>query len=147
MNNLGKKIKEILNEQNVSASALERKAGIGPSSLQNILQGRVKNPSLEIIKAIASALGYTVSELLGETSKPSHILAILKDKEWNQQLYLNVIKTVLAAYEQQDIKADKIEILEAIENIYDYCLKYDKKKPDRDFVEWTIIQKSNGGAL
>ena len=143
MNTLGKKIKEILNEQNISASSVEKKAGIGPSSLQNILQGRVKNPSLEIIKAVASALGYTTSELLGEVPEPSRILNVLRDKQWDQELYLNTLESVLSAYKQHQIKVTKLDILETIEYIYDYCLQYNKKKPDKDFVEWTILQKNS----
>ena len=143
MNHLSKKIKEILSEQNISASSVEKKAGIGPSSLQNILQGRVKNPSLEIIKSIAGALGYTTSELLGEIPESSRIINLMREKQWDQELYLNILRSILSIYELHQLKVSKLDILESIEYIYDYCLQYNKKKPDKDFVEWTILQKNS----
>ena len=142
MSSLRKKIKELLNEQNISASALEKKASIGPSSLQNILQGRVKNPSIDIIKSIANALGYTVSELLEETSESDRFINLFKEKNWNQKLYLNILKNIVDIYENNSLKVTKLNILETVESIYDYCIQYNKPLPDKEFIEWTVLQKS-----
>ncbi len=142
MSSLSKKIKELLNEQNISASALEKKASIGSSSLQNILQGRVKNPSIDIIKSIANALGYTVSELLEETSESDRFINLFKEKNWNQKLYLNILKNIVDIYENNSLKVTKLNILETVESIYDYCIQYNKPLPDKEFIEWTVLQKS-----
>ena len=61
MSDLKTRIKDKLSQKNISASALEKKAGIRPSTLQNILQGRSKNPSIDVLQAVARSLSCTVS--------------------------------------------------------------------------------------
>jgi transcriptional regulator with XRE-family HTH domain len=133
-------LKKKLLEHNISASALEKKAGIRPSSLQNIIQGRSKNPSIEILQLTARALNCTVSELLGEKQETPDIQPFCAAGIWNQDLYLQTIQTVLQVYAQKRLNTSKRVLLHTIEQVYTYCAQYDKKSIDADFVDWTVAR-------
>ena len=66
MTAISRHIKEKMVEKGLSAHALEKLAGLKLSAVQNIIYGRSKNPSVNILIPIAQALGCTVSDLLEE---------------------------------------------------------------------------------
>lgn len=67
MNNVGKIIKKKREEINISQNQLAKKAGISQAAL-SALESETKNPNVETIFMLASALNCSVSELLGETA-------------------------------------------------------------------------------
>jgi len=71
MNSRALKLKEILNslllKRNISKKSLAKGAGVGQSSFNKITTGETANPQIESVSKIASYLGLTVSELIGET--------------------------------------------------------------------------------
>jgi len=139
MSTLRFNLKKKLLENGLSASALEKKAGIRPSSLQNILQGRSKNPSIEILQLSARALNCTVSELLGENSKSAEIEPFCAaPSRWDQELYIQMAEAVFRVYAGRHHTTSKRVLLQAIEQVYTYCLQYAKKTVDDDLVDWVI---------
>lgn len=140
MADLRTNLKKKLLEHNISASAFEKKAGIRPSSLQNILQGRSKNPSIEVLGLAAQALNCTVSELLGEKSGTTEIDAFCHASAWDVEKYLQAAQAVLNLYTQKQLKSSKRALLHAIEQVYTYSVQYKKKTIDKDFVDWVVLQ-------
>ena len=145
MSALSLRIKKKLLEHNLSASALERKAGIRPSTLQNILQGRSKNPSVDVLQSVAQALGCSVSELFGET----HALpeTLIKAEKWVPEMYVNATQAVWAACKKRQLEMSKKLFFQAVEQVYAYCSQYDKVLVDKDFADWVVMQardKENG---
>jgi len=138
VSDLGLRIKKKLVEHNISASALERKAGIRPSTLQNILLGRSKNPSIEVLQAVALALSCTVSELLGE----NHALpeTLLKAEKWTPETYANATQAVWNACKKRQLTLSKKAFFQAVEQIYAYCAQYDRVNVDKDFADWIVLQ-------
>src|SRR5438445_761981 len=61
---LQQRLKEKMTAIRISAHALEKQAGLKPSAVQNILHGRSKKPSAEILFAVAKILGCPVDELI-----------------------------------------------------------------------------------
>ena len=53
-----------LEEQKLSVSEFERLAGLKRSALSNILSGKSKNPTLEVVISIANRLKCSIEELL-----------------------------------------------------------------------------------
>lgn len=138
MSDLRMQLKKKLLEHNMKASTLEKKAGIRPSSLQNILQGRSKNPSIEILKLAASALNCTVSELLGEQNQYSELSQLQNESSWDQQTYLYVIEQTAKVCRAHKIPLSKLEFLKAVEQIYTYSQNYQKNKLDADLIDWML---------
>lgn len=138
MSELSIRIKKKLVEHHLSASALERKAGIRPSTLQNILQGRSKNPSIEVLQAVAFALSCTVSELLGENYALPEPL--VKTEKWVPEIYANATHAVWEACKKRQFEISKKIFFQAIEQVYAYCIQYGRATVDKDFADWVVAQ-------
>ena len=61
---IGKRIKELCNEYNITLNKLATLSGITQSTLDNIVKENSKNPSIRTLHRIAVGLNMTVSELL-----------------------------------------------------------------------------------
>ncbi len=63
-------LKQKMEQEGITAYALEKRAGLKPSAVNNIIYGKSKNPSITVLKAISRALNCTVADLIGE--EPDH---------------------------------------------------------------------------
>jgi XRE family transcriptional regulator of biofilm formation len=76
----GKKIKELRIKRGLSLTELSKIAGVSKSYLSFIERGKQKNPSIEVLEKLASALKVDVHSLLsGQSYKQSEISFL--DKE------------------------------------------------------------------
>ena len=71
---IGNLIRELRLKQNITARKLAASVGTDPRIINAIEMGRIQNPSLDRLRAIAKALGLTLVELLAkyEMQKPGH---------------------------------------------------------------------------
>ncbi len=60
---LQKNINFYLKKKNLSVFALEKEAGLKPGAVRNIINGRSKNPGVDLVFDIARQLGCSVEEL------------------------------------------------------------------------------------
>ncbi|EKE10416.1 MAG: hypothetical protein ACD_16C00036G0006 [uncultured bacterium] len=137
-------IKKKISEVGLSVHALEKKAGLKQSAVQNILYGKSKKPSLHLIQSIAQVLHCTTSELLEEgigglsrkenEEKPT----ILQTETWNVDLYIDTLRIINSLSKKNKNSLSKDEFFSCAEEIYLYSLKTDKLKPDKHFAEWLI---------
>ncbi len=141
---IASQIKNRLLERGMSAHALEKHAGLKSSAVQNILNGRSKNPSITIIQAIAQALDCSVHDLIGEVSYENKDdnpqINKLSSSPWNLELYLEVFETVTSILKIKKINLSKEKILEIVDEVYLYAQKGNQDKPDAQFAMW-IIEK------
>ena len=81
------KIKSHIDENSMTVRDLERKAGLKPSAVKNIINGSSKNPTIQIVHSIAKALGCTIDDLVENkaSSKSS------SESDWNCNLYIQVL--------------------------------------------------------
>ena len=144
--NLSMQIKEKISEKGLSTHALEKRAGLKPSAVQNILYGRSKNPSITIIKAIAGALDCSIADLLGETVipktslqfKPNYTTINVTKQEWDPDLYLRCFQELNVLLEKEKIFLSKEKILELAEEIYEYSQGNSMSMPDQYFSKWLV---------
>lgn len=148
MASLSARIRSKMKENNLSAHALEKQAGLRPSAVHNILYGRSKNPSVNIIQAIAHVLNCTTSELLEEYTSSS--LSVEKKTAevfssestqripWNNELYLTCLETVTRIMRVKKAFFPKEKILDYVDEIYLYSSRSGKKVSDKCFAEWLI---------
>lgn len=150
MESLGRKIKERMVELDLSAHALEKRAGLKSSAVQNIIYGRSKNPSINLINSIARVLGCEIQDLIGEgqnqtevaykTTTPSkqYNSSQYEEENWNQTLYLKCFKIFYDLIEQKKITLKKNTILNLVEEIYNYSYGNNIQEPDNYFAKWLI---------
>ncbi len=140
IDNLQEQIESRMQEKNLNARELERRAGLKISAVRNILSGQSKNPGIEVIAAIAKLLNCSTDELLGleqEKSKTESakqkIIAI-----WDYSLYENCLKEVHSYLQSKNVKPQAEQILFFIREAYIYSLEGKDKKADLRFIKWII---------
>ena len=147
MQSLSQRIKERIHEKGLSTHALEKKAGLRPSAVQNILYGRSKNPSITIIKAIAHALGCKITDLIEEdrqepllTTRISNASRSLRTdtKDWDQNLYLQCFQEVNLILAEEKLVLSKEKTLDIVEEIYTYSQGKSLQSADKYFSKWLI---------
>ena len=133
---LSARLKKKMEEKNITAHALEKKAGLKTSAVHNILYGRSKNPSLNLVQTIAEALDCTLSELLGNNES----LNLNPDIKWDCDLYVGCLQTVSQLLKWKKMTFSRQKILECVDEVYLYSLKSDRKTADEHFAEWFIVK-------
>jgi len=126
-----------MQENNISAHALEKRAGLKSSAVHNILYGRSKNPSLNLIQTIAETLNCTLSELLDDNQPASSEV----NAPWESGLYIECLETISHILKTKKIQIPRKEILDCVDEVYFYSLKNEQKIADKKFAEWIIMKK------
>jgi DNA-binding Xre family transcriptional regulator len=136
---LQKNLKYQLAEKNMSANSLEKKAGLKPSAVQNILQGKSKRPAAELLLAICEELNCSIEDLVNDepvkhkTSGPS--------KGWSPSLYMDALKKIQLALNEKKIEATKQETLELVDELYLYSRQGSLPSADKRFADWLVAKK------
>lgn len=140
IDNLQEQIESRMQEKNLNARELERRAGLKISAVRNILSGQSKNPGIEVIAAIAKLLNCSTDELLGleqgkakAESTKQKVISI-----WDYSLYENCLKEVNNYLSQKNVKPQAEQILLFIREAYIYSLEGKDKKADLRFIKWII---------
>jgi transcriptional regulator with XRE-family HTH domain len=143
---LSAKIREIIKEKGISAHALERRAGLKHSAVQNILYGRSKNPSISTLSAIAQTLGCTVSALINSSINtpntslgptPSELDEAFCEK-WDHELYLASLEVVISVIRKSAKSINREAVIVLVDEVYSYSLINKEKKADCYFAQWLL---------
>ncbi len=137
--NLQEQIEVRMQDKNLNARELERRAGLKISAVRNILSGASKNPGIEVIAAIAKLLDCSTDELLGipqekSKSEPKQKLISV----WDYNLYETCLKEVHNYLQSKGLKPQAEQILFFIREAYIYSLEGNDKKPDLRFIKWIV---------
>lgn len=62
--NLGRKLRQLRKEQNITQEELAEKVGLDPRTVLEIEAGKRENPTVKTLNKIAEALGVKLSEIL-----------------------------------------------------------------------------------
>lgn len=134
MTKLAQIIRHKLKEKRLSAHALEKLAGLRSSAVHNILQGRSKNPTLQTLQAISSALDCSMQELVDNAENP----AKQSDIEWDFALYEKAVQLTYRLFQEHNINLNKQKTLAYIDEIYNYSLSANIDDIDQRFAEWLL---------
>jgi transcriptional regulator with XRE-family HTH domain len=148
MSALQRKLKEKMQELNLSAYTLEKRAGLRPSAVQNIIYGRSKNPSFNLLKSIAQVLGCNVEDLVDQnyTHKSSNDVSVkankrdVKKEKWDQELYFRCFKQIHDIITHKNTNIKKEKIIEIIDEVYTYSVENGLNTPDIRFINWLIAK-------
>lgn len=149
-NVLNDNLKLKMKEAGLSVHALEKKAGLKRSAVQNILHGRSKKPSAEILLAIAKVFQCSIRELIDKNSpairydtegahtstesKPNYPLN--NDIMINMDLYIEAAKMAEKIFKKYSSTHTEAEALKYILEIYQYAFNSKHDTIDPYFAEW-----------
>ncbi|WP_322776454.1 helix-turn-helix domain-containing protein, partial [Candidatus Megaera venefica] len=109
-------IESLISQKNYRVSKVEELAGIKHGNLSNILTGRSKKPSAEILLSIANVFGVTVEELFkNKAIQPSKYLT---KEELN--LFLNIITYLINQIESKKIPIYYKDFIFMVNEVYEY---------------------------
>lgn len=141
---IAKHISTRMRAKNLTLTALEKEAGLKPSAVQNILRGRSKRPSADILQAVADVLGCSVKELLTqqETSYEEDLAQsntkLLSHEYEHPELFLEIVNFVNNALKNKENKLTIEQFMSCIQEIYLHSLQKAPKHMDEEFAEWWI---------
>lgn len=142
--NLSKQLATRLKAKNISVHSLEKEAGLKTHAVRNIVRGKSKKPSAEIMQAIADVLGCTVRDLLESPDIFDEISTEEVETIVDKTLFTNralLEKTVVCINSILSKSSKEITIRQAltcIEEVYVHALKNGANKPDEEFASWFI---------
>lgn len=141
---LAKQIAVRMKAKNFSILTLEREAGLKTHAVRNILRGKSKSPSVDIVHAVSEALGCTVKDLLqNEELFQEEELTESKNEKLNEpyaypKLYLETVQFVNETLQQEGHTITVQQALTCFEEIYFHSSQKDPTKVDKEFGEWWI---------
>ena len=145
MTPLQKKIRDFLDTNKLSISALEKKAGLKMHSVYNILNGTSKHPRTNKLEALAHFMGCSVRDFYEDLSSTSGAKASTSTKEktilWNPHLYLSIIKKLNAALDHKNISLDAQRVVTMAWEAYKYALINNLAEVDDRFINWLVNQE------
>jgi transcriptional regulator with XRE-family HTH domain len=132
-------IESLISQKNYRVSKVEELAGIKHGNLSNILTGRSKKPSAEILLSIANVFGVTVEELFkNKAIQPSKYLT---KEELN--LFLNIITYLINQIESKKIPIYYKDFIFMVNEVYEYSSSNGDNEIDNKFIDWYLKQKFN----
>ncbi len=141
---LARQISARMKAKNLSVSTLEREAGLKTHAVQNILRGKSRKPSAELLQAVADVLGCTIKELLEsqeifeEDEETKSKNEILNAPYEHPTLFLETVKLVNAKLKEKKAKISTQQAITCIEEIFFHSLQKDPSHVDQEFADWFI---------
>lgn len=135
MNNaLKKNIRNYVESQSISVNTFEKRAGLKPTAVHNILLGRSKNPSVGVLNKISKAIGCTIDNLITEYP---YAFPLSNSTQWNGNLYCNVANAVNQKVTSSNIIISQHIATQCIVHAYEYAIKK-HNTIDENFIDWII---------
>ncbi len=150
-----KNIFERMRARKLTITALEKKAGLKPQAVRNILHGHIKKPAADTLQAIAKALDCTIIDIMEMSPSTTEALIHQDDEKTAEQstkeeiliVYPKIIaessQLVSKYLEDHNYNAALNHYFEIIKQIYLYTTKKENKEIDPAFVEWLLENQFN----
>ena len=141
---VAKHISTRMRAKNLSLSELEKEAGLKRHTVQNIMRGRSKRPSADILQAVADVLGCSVKDLLTpqEASYEEDLSQSNKEllsREYDHpNLFLDIVNFVNNALKNKENKLTIEQFMSCLQEIYLHSLQKNPSQVDEEFAEWWV---------
>jgi len=139
---LAENIQTRLNEQKLSVSEFERLAGLKRSAVSNILTGKSKNPTIEVVISIANRLGCSIEELLDAGLAESRATRSLNVNPKNSEeslLFFEIANLLLDKLKTLGFHPSFSNFTNCFKELFFYAThSHTDKFKDDDFLLWLI---------
>lgn len=135
---LQKNLRYLLKHNNYTLYNFEKTFSIGTNNVLNILSGKSKKPSAELIQTIADALHVSTKTLF-----TTDIEALPYFTHTSFVLLTNITKTIGEEVESLKLNLCYVDIINIIEEVYAYSTSTESHSTtvDKKFVHWLLKQK------
>ena len=133
---LRKNLSNLLEQKNISIASLERKTGLNRSSINNVLTGASRHPSVKTLQIIAKALDISVESMMENNDANFEILNEIQLKAFLQSSSVAVHKLI-----EKDSKITIDQLIDIVREIYSYSIRQSPASIDNNFVDWLIDKK------
>ncbi|MEN8236898.1 MAG: helix-turn-helix transcriptional regulator [Pseudomonadota bacterium] len=144
MNTLQQQLINRMQEKNLSAAELERKAGLKMSAVRNIIKGQSKKPSAESLIAISQVLECTIEDLFEvERAGSSGHVPMQKKEDPSEpvedlKFLAKTADKVIKLLSEADKNCSFEEVFFFIQETYMYSLGSSYPEVDVAFAKWLI---------
>lgn len=137
---LQEKLREKMSETGISAHALEKQAGLKRSAVQNILYGKSKKPSAEILRAISKVLDCSITDLLSQQDAGTQNNYLVQSSpssySLNTSLYAKAVQAANDIFNDNNVSPEKQDALNYINELYQYSFNNNNPEIDNNFAVW-----------
>ena len=133
-NALSQKISSLLKEKKLTVNEFEKTAGLGKSAVSNIIHGRSKSPSIDLINTIAKNLGCTIEYLIA----PSIQDKVIQASETNYRLCAEAANRLAEHLMIHEINVPSVDFYKSAQEIYQFTRESGQEYIDERFVKWSI---------
>lgn len=143
---LQQKLKSKMAKLGLSVHALEKQAGLKRSAVQNIIHGRSKNPSAQILQAIAKILGCNINDLISnsevsysitpQNGTSSHSGLTNDEKPFDIALYAEAASVAKDIFSELSITPSFNQSIHYLKEIYQYSIETRLQHIDKSFSSW-----------
>ena len=140
-------LKRKLSERKVSISEFEKEAGLKKSAVSNILIGRSKNPTVEVLSSIAKELSCSIEDLISSNSpQPKHVYRdFFQEKTLTEQQLKTLAKASKIVAVESETRALELTIdtyMALVMEISFIAITSDENKiEDKRFIDWIFDRK------
>lgn len=141
---LARQIAARLKAKNLSINMLEKEAGLKSRAVQNIMRGKSKKPSAELLRAIAGILDCSIEDLLGnevffnnETPLKSRT-DILFNKYENPEVLTEALNSINRKLKGKDHLINAQQVIDCLTETYVHALQKTPHSIDEEFIDWYI---------
>ena len=131
------RIREKIESANLTTASLERKAKLPMGTVQKILAGNTKNPSIETVWAIARVFQCRIDYLINENETQDG--DIFGEKiPFIPNLYSDCAAFVSQYFTSNNVQISLGEAFSVIKEIYTYSLDRPDASIDKRFASWIL---------
>lgn len=142
VSSLAEKIQIKLHEQKISVSEFERSAGLKRSAVANILTGKSKNPTIEVVISIAKRLGCTIEDLIDSgnlDTKGTRPINVDPKGAEERELFFDIGTLLLNKLNELGIQPNFMSFMNCFKEIFFYATHSHKNRfKEEDFLLWII---------
>lgn len=80
-----KNLRKLMKLKNIGNKELSEASGIPIGTLNKIIYGETKSPTLDSMQAIAESLGCTLDDFVSDDYKPETLAAHASEEEWSPE--------------------------------------------------------------
>lgn len=129
-----------MEKNHIKPHTLAKAANVPESSIKNILYGRSKKPSLELLEPLAEKLKCKISDLLSDDdpriNKTPHQYA---PETWNGPLYVAALQAIIEISTTQNIPLTQDQAKSYAQRVYQYAIFNKTQIIDVGFAKYLML--------
>jgi len=133
------KLQALLDENSMTITELEKRAGLKESTVRNIINGKSKSPTIETLYPIAQEFGKPIDFFVNaEDHSPPQYDNI---DTFNLKLARSAFEVLAKKFFEQKVQASFPDFLKCVQELYDYSLTSDLNYIDARYANWLVKNK------